>query len=70
MGHGYLGPWVTFGSTGTTVALAPPTWAKPVVVVGRGGTVGGQNLLGVVDGVKAYQETIVEPGQTDRSNKQ
>ena len=60
MGHGYLGPWVTFGSTDTTEPNVPSEWVKVVTTVG----------IDVVDKVVLYSETIVEKGQTDRSNKQ
>ena len=58
VGHGYLGPWVTFGSTGTTQAFVPDVWVKTV------GTV-----ADTIDITRAYSETIVEKGQTDRSKK-
>ncbi len=60
MGHGYLGPWVTFGSAGTTEANVPSEWVKVVTTVG----------IDIVDRTVLYSETIVEKGQTDRSNKQ
>ena len=61
MGHGFLGPWVNFGSTASATVVPPPSeWVKVVTTVG----------VDVVDKVILYSETIVEPGQTDRSNKQ
>ncbi len=58
MGHGYLGPWVTFGSADTTQALVPDVWVKTVVTVAD-----------TIDIARVYSETIVEKGQTDRSKK-
>ncbi len=60
MGHAYLGPWVTFGSTDTTQPNVPPEWVKVVTTVG----------IDVVDNVVFNSETIVEKGKTERSNKQ
>ncbi len=59
MGHGYLGPWVTFGSTSTTDASVPDVWVKTVVTVAD-----------TIDITRVYSETIVERGQTDKSRKQ
>ena len=58
MGHGYLGPWVTFGSADTTQASVPQVWIKTVVTVAD-----------PIDPARVYHETIIEPGQTDRSKK-
>ena len=60
MGHGFLGPWVNFGSTASATEIPPPPeWVKVVTTV----------AVNIVDTTKSYSETIVEPGQTDRSNK-
>ncbi len=61
MGHGFLGPWVNFGSTNSATAPdVPSKWVKVVTTVG----------IDIVDNTVLYSETIVEKGQTDRSNKQ